>query len=230
MAHTLLREQVIQLRLQGYTYNQIKRELGIPKATLSNWLSKMPLSPERLEELEKNRKLGRDLAVEKFRETFRIKRLNRRKEVYSKQKEILPLSEKELFIAGLFLYWGEGDKDKLRVGISNTDPRIIKFAFYWMIECLRIPQEKIKVQLHLYKDMNIEDSIKFWSDVLNLPKEQFAKPYVKKSSREGLTYKSFGHGTCKIFVCSVELSEKVAMTIKAISDTYGARDEIFWYN
>ncbi len=88
----------------------------------------------------------------------------------------------------------------------------------------------IKINLHLYKDMDIEESIDFWSKTLNIPPSQFRKPYIKKSNREGLTYKSFGYGTCRLYTCSVLLSEKIAMSIKAISDKYGAKSEIFWYN
>ena len=84
--------------------------------------------------------------------------------------------------------------------------------------------------MHLYKDMNVGDAIKFWSKTLIISKEQFYKPYIKKTNREGLTYKNFGHGTCRLVSGSTYLSEKIAMSIKSISDKYGAKSEIFWYN
>ena len=168
---------------------------------------------------------------ERFRETARNKRLNRLKQVLDKQlKELLPLSDKELFLAGVFLYWGEGAKKHGIISISNTDPRVVRFALYWMTESLNIPKVKIGVNLHLYKDMDIEETINFWSTILDIPKNQFRKPYIKKTNREGLTYKSFGYGTCRLYAGSVELSEKIAMSIKAISDFYGAKNELFWYN
>ncbi len=230
MAHILLREQATKLRLKGYTFGQIKRELGIAKATLSNWLSKLPLTEEQLLLLDKNKLSSRDIAVEKFRNTYKEKRLVRLKKIYCEQEKMLPLSEKELFIAGLFLYWGEGEKKLGRVSVSNTDPKIIKFTLIWMTQALRIPKEKIKAALHLYKDMDIEESTNFWVDVLDFSKMQFTKPYIKNTNREGLTYKGFGHGTCKIYHHNVELSQKIAMSIKTISDFYGEKDEIFWYN
>lgn len=231
MAHTLLREKAIQLRLQGYTYGQIKRELGLPKGTLSYWLHKYPLGEQSLQKLSKSRAQARDIARERYRNTVRERRLKKLKAVYEIQKNsILPLSEKELLIAGLFLYWGEGAKGRGIVSISNTDPKVAKFAFFWMTQILRVPISKIKVGLHIYKDMDVEETIKFWSKVLNLPKEQFNKPYIKKTNREGLTYKSFGHGTCKIEYYSVSLCEQIAMSIKAVSDMYGAKNDLFWYN
>ena len=157
MAHVLLREKAIKLRLQGYTYGQIKRELGLSKGTLSYWLHKYPLSEERLKELFKIRDHNRDIAVERYRNTLREKRLTRLKAVYELQKtSLLPLSEKDLLIAGLFLYWGEGAKGRGILSISNTDPKVIKFALFWMTQILNIPTNKIKAGLHLYKDMDID--------------------------------------------------------------------------
>ena len=231
MAKTALREKAIQLRLQGKTYGQIKRELGLAKSTLSDWLRNLPLDQEQIKLLAKNKELAKDIRIEIFRTTFKNKRLKKLKSVLEKQsKELLPLSKKELFLAGIFLYWGEGDKKHGRISISNTDPRVVKFSLYWMIKILKIPKNVIKANLHLYKDMNVQEAIEFWSQELNLPKEQFRKPYIKKTNREGLTYKSFGHGTCRLYAGSVQLSEQVAMSIKAISDYYGEKDDIFWYN
>lgn len=231
MSKIALREEVIKLRLNGFTYGQIKRALGVSKSTLSDWLKHLPLSPEQFEKLKINRTLSKDVSREKFRITYQNKRLTRLKQVLDDQaKSLLPLTEKELFLAGLFLYWGEGDKKHGRVSISNTDPRVVKFSLYWMTNMLKIKKEKIAVLLHLYKDMNVEESIKFWSDILGIDKSQFKKPYIKKSNRSGLTYKSFGHGTCRLHVGNVEASEKLAMSLKAISDYYGAKSHLFWYN
>lgn len=231
MANIKLREQAIKLRQQGYTYGQIKRELGLAKSTLSDWLRNLTLTNKQLQVLISSRQASRDIAVERFRETFRNKRLKRLKTIFDKQVEqLLPLSRRELLIAGLFLYWGEGDKKHGRISISNTDPRIVIFALHWMVHVLNIPLEKIRVNLHLYQDMDIQESIDFWSQILNIPTHQFLKPYIKKTNRSGLSYKSFGHGTCRLYAGSVALSEKVAMSIKAISDCYGAKSELFWYN
>lgn len=224
-------EKAIQLRLEGKTYGQIKRKLGVSKSTLSDWLSRLPLNKEQQIALSKNKLLAKDASREKSIETFKKKRLIRLKTILKNQIiELLPLSKKELFLAGTFLYWGEGEKRHGRLSVTNTDPKVIKFALYWMIKILRIPRESIKVRLHVYKDMDIEEVVNFWSNLLNLPKTQFRGPYIKKTNREGLTYKSFGYGTCQIYTHSTLLSEKIAMTIKAISDRYGAKDEIFWYN
>lgn len=231
MAKRALREEATKLRLQGYTYGQIKRELNLSKSTLSDWLKNLPLSEDSFQRLSKNREISRDIRIERFRQTSRKKWLSRLSMVLeSQEKEMLPLTEKELFLAGVFLYWGEGSKQRGLVAISNTDPRVVTFALYWMVRALKVPKEKIKVRLHLYSDMNLEKEADFWSQTLDIPSNQFKPSYVKKTTREGITYKSFGHGTCNVMCFSVTLSEKIAMTIKAISGHYGEKSDLFWYN
>lgn len=231
MANYLLREQVIKLRHQGLTYSQIKRQLNIPKATLSDWLRNLPLNETQYQALLTNRLLGEDLRREKFRATMANKRLIQLQEILKTQRKVmLPISKKELFIAGLFLYWGEGDKKLGTLCISNTDFRIVKFALYWMVIILGVPKDKIKVGIHIYKDMNIKEILTYWSTKLDLPLSQFIKPYIKNSNRANLSYKGFGYGTCKIYTSNVLLTEKVAMSIRTIAEDCDAWDDRFWYN
>ncbi len=231
MAHKELRTEAIKLRLRGYTYGQIKRELNLAKSTLSGWLKNLPLSEEALDNLSKNKVISRDIRVERFRQTARSKWISRLSKVLEiQQRETLPLTDKELFLAGVFLYWGEGSKQRGVVAISNTDPRVIKFALYWMTKILKVSIDKIKVRLHLYSDMDLEAETDFWSNSLGISKIQFKRPYIKKTTRKDVAYKSFGHGTCNLMYFNVSLSEKIAMTIKAISEQYGEKSEVFWYN
>lgn len=231
MAKSALRAEAIKLRFKGYTYGQIKRELGIAKSTLSDWLRNLPLSEKQERLLTKNRISAKDIRIEKFRLTYRNKRIEKMKRVFSEQKgELLPLSNKELFIAGVFLYWGEGSKQRNIISISNTNPLVIQFAKYWMVNILKVSVSKLQIRLHLYSDMDIDEHIGFWSQTLNISKKQFKPPYIKKTTREGLTYKSFGHGTCNLMCFSSELSNKVAMSIKLVAEQCGANSDLFWYN
>ncbi len=231
MAYKALRAEAIKLRLQGYTYGQIKRELNLAKSTLSDWLRNLSLSEEQLSLLSKNKDNSRDVRIERFRQTAKNKRTLRLINIFNEQKrESLPLSGRELLIAGLFLYWGEGNKQRGRVAVSNTDPRVIQFALFWMDKALKIPKAKLRILLHLYSDMNIQEETDFWSKMSGIPVEQFNKPYIKKTTRQGLSYKSFGHGTCNLVCCDSALAEKIAMSIKAVAEYCGAENDKFWYN
>ena len=226
MAHIILKQNAIELRKQGKTYREIRMELNVAKSSLSDWLRKYPLTEAELSLLAASREKGRFLQIEKTRITKQKKREDRLRNVYDlQQKKLAPLSKRELEIAGLFLYWGEGYKS-LRgpVGISNSNPKVIQFSIYWLSHIYNVPLEKIRIRLQLYKDMNTDKEIEFWMKQLTLPKSNFRNPYYKNSLLSNLTYKKgFGHGTCDIFVNDRALLEKILMGTEAIADFYCSR-------
>jgi len=219
MARFQDKEKALALRKKEMSYSQIKSILGISKSTLSGWLKDYPLSKERVNELRgKNEK-----RIERYRETRKCTKDKRLKQFYLEEKvKIFPLTKRDFFIAGLFLYWGEGSKTISKtVCVSNTDPSVVSFFIDWVINHLNSPKEKIHILLHLYNDMDINKEINFWSKTLNVPKNQFSKPYIKQTSIKSINYKGmFGHGTCNVRVYDARLSEKILMGIKAISDKY----------
>jgi len=219
MTHIHDREKAISLRKNGASYSQIKQVLKVSKSTLSYWLRSYPLSRERIRALrDKNEK-----RIERFRNTMRKKKERRLNVFYEQQhKFIFPFDKKSFYLAGLFLYWGEGSKCTMnRLSFSNTDPSMIKFFIYWLTKSLFIPSEKIKIQLHLYKDMNVKKELDYWSKFLNIPLRQFNRPYIKKSLIKNINHKGgFGHGTCTVKVGNTRITERVLMGIKVIKDKY----------
>jgi hypothetical protein len=214
------RQRAIELRKKGRTYSEIKQELNIPKSTLSGWLSKFPLTAEQIINITKSSKINKFLGIEKTRITKQRRREERLGIIYeAERKRWQSLTKRELELAGLFLYWGEGKKNlKSALAINNTDPQVVKFALLWIIKALKVPKNKIKIELHLYSDMDTVGEISFWAKTLNVPIAQFYKPYIKKSTRASIDHKGFGHGTCGIVVNDVRLKEKVMMGIRAITE------------
>jgi hypothetical protein len=214
MAKRELKARAIQMRMQEMSYSQIRAELGVSKGTLSGWLQDYPLSESRISELRG----WSERRIERCRETKALKKENRLKSVYERvTNEIGRLSEREFFIAGLFLYWGEGSKTQnAMTAISNTDPAVLVFFIKW-IQLLGAPKENLRVYVHLYADMNVEAEMRYWSDVLNLPRAAFRKPYIKKSNQIGLTYpQRFTHGTCNLLYGSRDTCEYVRAALKRI--------------
>ncbi len=221
MAKIKDRQKALKLRQKGMSYSQIKNILHLSKSTLSIWLKDYPLSKERIRQLRDRS----ETRIEKYRQTMKKKWEKRLNVTYQKEKKkLLPLTEKQLYLAGLFLYWGEGTKAlKASVSLNNTDPAVIKFYLYWLVKIIGINKTEIRANLHLYSDMNIGKEIKYWSEILNIAPIQFMKPYIKKSTRSGLDQKGFSHGTCGLTVSNVLLKEKIMMGIRAIADYYCQR-------
>ena len=135
------------------------------------------------------------------------------------KQNLLPLTDKELLVAGLFLYLGEGSKQNpAHILISNTDPNIVKFTLYWYTKILKIPKDRVKVNLQLYKDMDVKKEVNYWSKLLGIPIVNFWKPYIKKSTTKHIDHSGFKHGTCGLYYGSVPLHDKIMMGIKCILD------------
>jgi len=212
------RRKVITLRKEGKTFSEIRKIVKVSKSTLSIWLKPYPLSNEQMLNVNKMKYK----AIERFRETMRKKRKKRLENYYKEIKhKLLPFSKKNLFIAGLFLYWGEGNKASFHtISINNTDPSVLKFTKYWYSKALDIKEKNIKIYLHLYKDMDIIKEINYWSRQLHIPKSQFIRPYIKESKKLDIDQKGFGHGTCGLVVHNTVIKEKILMGIQGISDYY----------
>jgi transcriptional regulator with XRE-family HTH domain len=216
MARKLDKQKALLMRKQGMSYSQIKEKLGVSKSTLSGWLYDMPLSEKRIRELQADS----PIRIEKYRNTMRAKREVKLLEAYTKAtKDIKKLSKREMFLAGLFLYWGEGSKTRTAASaLSNTDPAVLVFYIKWL-KNFGVKKENLKVKLQLYKDMNAKDLTKYWSDKLCLPASSFNKPYIKDSKFSGLTYKNgFGYGTCMVWVANRPLNDYILMSIKRLQD------------
>jgi len=208
----------VNLRKQGMSYSQIKKHVTVSKSSLSLWLHNYPLPEKRLRELRD----FNEQRIENFRRTMRLKRETRLAKVYEEQKlKLFPLTQRDLLIGGLCLYWGEGGKTKpTELTVSNTDPSVILFSMHWLQSVHGIAKNKFKVKLQLYRDMDVQKETSFWSKILKLPRKQFVKPYIKKTESTSITYRrKFSHGTCDLRISNVNVAETVFMGIKYLGDS-----------
>ncbi len=218
MALRQKRSEAIRMRKDGASYTQIKESLGVSKSTLSLWLRDMPLSEARMKEVRGNSAVR----IERFRATMKAKRDKRLANVYQVvSKKIGKMNHKEMFIAGLFLYWGEGGKTTTTTTtISNTDPAVLKFFIAWL-QSLGVATDKLRVKIHLYRDMDIEYETAYWSKTLGIPRKNFRNPYIKDSARSGLTYpQKFTHGTCNVYFENRDVMETVLMGLEYIRSEF----------
>lgn len=214
------KSEAIRMRKEGASYSQIKEKLKVSKSSLSLWLHNMPLPEKRLRELRD----WNASRIEHFSSTMRRKREGRWADVRKRAaKDIKTLNKRELLIAGLFLYWGEGTKTAVaNTSLSNTDPAMIRFFIRWL-ESLGVPRNRLRVYVHLYSDMNVQKELRYWSKTLDLPLASFRKPYVKTSNRSGLSYlQKFPHGTCNVIYGDRDISEYVLMALDYIRSEFAS--------
>ena len=222
--HKELKAKAIKLRIENsLSYSAILAQIPVAKSTLSDWLKHFPLSEEKILELRRDGWRKGEASRERFRETMRNRRSDRMKKIYNVcAAKMSKIPKDAFFVAGLMLYLGEGSKTQYsKIALANTDPRIVAFFTKWLNEFLCIPKERMKAQLHLYPNMDIEKETKFWKNILGFKSEQFYKPYISKILRSSFTYKeSFRHGTCSVYFGSVEKKSELMASIQAFIDLY----------
>lgn len=200
------------LRKEGNSYGEIKNKLGITKSTLSDWLKELP--KPKFSDLQKMTREQK--RIENYISTMKDKRKRRDEiEFCSESKLIGSLSEREMLIGGLCLYWGEGGKTSLsQFSISNSDPDILLFALKWIQETYQVQLSKVRVRLTIYDTMEKLKEVNYWSEILSVPTNQFRKVMTKSGS--GIGNKGFRHGTCEIVVSDSILKRRVLSGIKAL--------------
>ncbi len=216
MSKKILKQKAINLRKKGKSYSEIKSKLNVSKSSLSLWLQHIPLSEKKIRELRDNN----PKRIEHYINTMNKKREKRLSEVYKKAKiDIGLLSKRDMFIGGIFLYMGEGSKTtKGTTALTNTNPNILRLFIKWLY-LYGVKKEKIKIQLHLYSDMDIKKQISFWSKELSISKTQFRKPHIKKNMLSNISYKGqFGQGTCTVIYEDVVLYNLMMMYLRSIQE------------
>ncbi len=97
-------------------------------------------------------------------------------------KKKLRAVEKELKIAGITLYWGEGSKwsgEKI-VDFANSDHNMIAVFMKFLRNICGIDENRLRVYLYCYADQKPEELEIFWSKLTGIPRKFFYKPYVRK--------------------------------------------------
>ncbi|MFF9116896.1 hypothetical protein ACF09Y_15065 [Streptomyces massasporeus] len=174
-----LREKARELRLQGWTYDQIEVELGCSKSSISLWVRDLP-KPERRDPTEQaklaaRRRWEHELAV---REDARQRTKRRATE------EVGQLSERELFLLGVGLYWAEGTKDKPharreRVTFVNSDPNMIRVFLAWL-DLLEVDRAHITYRVMIHESADVEAAEAYWAEIAETHRDAFGKTTIKR--------------------------------------------------
>lgn len=213
------RHLAFALRKQSKSYNEISRLLGIPKSTLVYWFKDNQWSENIKKELIRKANILNQPRLRLMSNANKKKWEAWHEECRQKARNEFPaLKDNSLFLAGLMLYWGEGDKNIKNgiVRIANSDPEIIRIFYLFLKDVLLLPQRKIYIKLIIYPDLNMQNIERFWSKLLNIPLSQFKKTIVIEGKHPE---KRLSYGIGYVEVISRELKEKIFTWIKLYQKT-----------
>jgi hypothetical protein len=103
------------------------------------------------------------------------------------------------------LYWSSGSKypSSNFLAFSNSDSNLIKTFLHLLRSTFPIKESRIRIHLQLYKTHDIKKVIRYWSTLLEIPKNQFYKPTITKPPKK--ISRSDYFGTCTIRYYSLDL-------------------------
>lgn len=211
-----IKSSAFKLRKQGKSYNEISQQLKVSKGVLSDWFKDLDWSDKIKKRLIKQRKQNdREriiLLCQKNKERWERWREEARQEA---KREFLKLKKNPLFIAGLMIYWGEGDsKAKNPVRLSNTDPRMIALYTKFLTKSLNIPKETLRSTIILYPDLSEQKCMDFWATTIGISKSQFYKTQFIKGKHPT---KRLSNGICMISCGNRQTKEKILVWIDLLS-------------
>jgi hypothetical protein len=213
-----LKNKAFKLREKGLSYNNISTQTGISKGVLSYWFNSQSWS-QHIALANKTRNL--------LESKERIARMNKaraeklqkihEKTRFDADQEYGKFKNDRIFVAGLMLYIGEGDKskDNPRVRIGNIDVNVLSIFIKFLERYCLIPREKVRFWLLAYPDTDTNLALDWWSKKLNLTKNQLYKTQIIEGRHKT---RKLLYGVGNIILSSRVLKVKILKWIDLISE------------
>ena len=212
------KELAIKMRLKGKSYGEIHKKFGIPKSTLSGWLSDVVLLKKaRARIWQRTQAKGfRALIRRNKNQTVEAKRRMRHLRLAG-QKAVGKITLRDLFIMGVALYWAEGYKRPVRrrgrevthhvVSLTNSDPVLVKIFLRFLRQWCKVPKEKIKASVRVFPRQSMEKLQYYWERQTGLGRKNFFAPLrtISISSRRKRPFNRLPYGVVQIRVADTAL-------------------------
>jgi len=117
-------------------------------------------------------------------------------------REIGSMSDRDLLIAGVALYAGEGAKNDGCVRFANCDTRMISVFCLWLRRFFDVDESRLRLRLYLHQGLDIDAANDHWTQVTGIPTTQFGQPYRAVPDPSIRTAKHIYGCPCVIYSCS----------------------------
>lgn len=191
-----LKEEARHLRIEGSSYKEISKSVGIAKSTAKLWCEDILLKPEQKKRLytKQIEVLSRGSNSSHERRKKEVERILKN----AKEEIALPLSNETYRLFGAALYWAEGNKSR-SFEITNSDPHFILFMVKWFEKVFNVKAKQLTAWLNFYSQQNEFELKQFWSELTGIPIDNFGKGYIKPANK-GYKKNNLYFGTIKIYV------------------------------
>ena len=199
------KERARILRNEGRSINQIIKETGFSKASVSIWVRDIVLTDEQKKQISER---GRSVESVERRRVSRLANEQKKRQVIidKAKKDFTKISFDQLKLIGIILYLGEGGKTYNGMArLANSDPSVIKIMMRFFREVCNVPESKLRAGIHTFAHADIDKTEEYWSEVTGIPRHQFYKTYIKPSAASLQKRYTLPFGTVDVYVCDTKL-------------------------
>ena len=169
-------ERARDLRAQGWAYAEICAELGVSRSSVSLWVRDVQVDEAVWStRVRQTRNYGARNRAPNALQRAKAEQIERCAAEASAW--LGALSERDLFVAGIALYAGEGFKTGGAVGMANSDPHVLLLFLRWLRTFFDVDESRLRMRVYLHEGLDLEVATSYWSEVTGIPRSQFGAPY-----------------------------------------------------
>jgi transposase-like protein len=168
-----LRARAVQLRLEGWSVNDIALELGVARSTGWEWTKHLAQDPDSGREHRKRagHRAGRS-ALRAQRQA-------------AGATEVGELDQRDLLLAAAVAYWCAGTRaepgrsDAAYVSFVHSDARLLAL-FLRFLESVGIPRDRLHFRVSIHESGDARAAVSWWCGRLGLPADRFQRATVNR--------------------------------------------------
>jgi uncharacterized protein (DUF2236 family) len=198
-------ERARVLRAEGMTLLDIATRLGVSNSSVSLWVRDVDFTPS-------PRRYGPQRRPHPFHEA----KLRQIEELDAEGvARIGILSDGAFLAAGVALYAGEGSKTEGEVRFANTDAEMVRFFCAWLRRFFEIDEARLRVRVYLHQGLDLEAAHAFWSEITEIPQQQFRAPY-RAIPDPSIRRVKHEHGCVYVGYCCSKTHRQVMGLVRAL--------------
>lgn len=204
--HVEKQERARELRAQAWTLAAIAAELDCAKSSASLWTRGVDFTPKPRSRGHSSQR-PHPLHLQKLAEIEECR--------LWAAEQIGDMSDRDLLMAGIGLYAGDGAKTGNEVRFANSNARLVALHCTWLRRFFEPDESRLRVSLYLHRGLDLDAANEFWASVTGIPTDQFYKPY-RAEPDVGIRHNKHEHGCAHIRYASVRTLRKVQGLIEAL--------------
>lgn len=196
------KKRALSLRRQGKSVGEIAETLGVSRGTVSVWCRDVVLTNDQKRAIKQRQirqgQAGRQRGAD----------ANKKRKIESQtnatdwaRKRLTKLSERDLLMLGIGLYWGEGTKQGPGpASLVNSDAQLLQIGKTWLTSVFDLESEDFRPYIFISSDHTDRGNsiVAYWSKQLHLDRGQFHIIYLKQKHTKHYENRDSYYGACAL--------------------------------